>query len=227
MACYNYYMIILLLDKMKKVLAAVFISSIVGAIPTLAEVDPNIHKLCIEAKDYAGCVRAMKGDTSSGTIRTINSQGADIAEGNQCTSGYAYIGGGNCQDVSCRYPATDLGHDQLIAGKKDIQGKDVWGCKAHWWYGAGELRLTGAVTRTTNNPDCPPGEPRIGFNNTCQTEGTKNLQPLGDGSRSPVNDDLRYDRKSNTQEENIDSEQEKWKKRNCLGLRAQEDHRCN
>ena len=29
-----------------------------------AEVDPKIHKLCIEAKDYAGCVRAMKGDTS-------------------------------------------------------------------------------------------------------------------------------------------------------------------
>ena len=72
----------------------------IGAIPASAEVDANTHKLCIEAKDYAGCVRAMKGDTYSSTSRVITSQGADVAEGNQCTAGYAYIGGGNCQSVS-------------------------------------------------------------------------------------------------------------------------------
>lgn len=192
------------------------------------EVNPKIHKLCIEAKDYAGCVRAMNGDTSSGTVRTINSQGADIAEGNQCTTGYAYIGGGNCQNVYCVYPSSDLGHDRLVAGRKDRKGKDVWGCKYNWLRGAGELRLTGAVTRTTINPACPEGEPKLGYNNTCQTEGTKeSLEPKGDESRSVVNDDLRYDSNSKTQAENTDSEQEKWKKRNCLGLRAQEDHRCN
>ena len=27
--------------------------------PVIAQVDPKIHKLCIEAKDYSGCVRAM------------------------------------------------------------------------------------------------------------------------------------------------------------------------
>ena len=37
----------------------------IGAIPVLAEVDPKIHKLCIEAKDYSGCVRSMKGESSS------------------------------------------------------------------------------------------------------------------------------------------------------------------
>lgn len=139
--------------------------------PTAAfsqSVDPKIHKLCVEAKDYAGCVRAMNGEKEAPVTRTINSQGADIAEGNQCTSGYAYIGGGNCQDVRCIYPASDLGHDQLIAGKKDVNGKDVWGCPYNWLRGAGELRLTGAVTRTTNNPNCPPGEPQIGYNSTCQ-----------------------------------------------------------
>ena len=60
----------------------------IGAIPALAEVDPKIHKLCIEAKDYAGCVRAMKGETMP-TSRQINSQGADIVEGNQCPAGFA------------------------------------------------------------------------------------------------------------------------------------------
>ena len=33
----------------------------IGAIPALAEVDAKIHKLCIEAKDYAGYVSAIKG----------------------------------------------------------------------------------------------------------------------------------------------------------------------
>ena len=65
----------------------------------MAEVDPKIHRLCIEAKDYAGCVRAMKGDTTTTTIREIRSQGADIAEGNQCPAGFAYVGGGNCMEV--------------------------------------------------------------------------------------------------------------------------------
>ena len=144
---------------------------VLGASPAMAQgvVEPAIHKLCVEAKDYAGCVRAMKGDTTPTGGRVINSQGADIAEGNQCTAGYAYIGGGNCQDVRCVYPSSDLGHDALIAGKKDKDGKDVWGCKYNLLRGAGELRLSGAVTRTTNNPNCPPGEPQLGFNSTCQT----------------------------------------------------------
>jgi hypothetical protein len=142
---------------------------LIAATPLRAEVDPKIHKLCIEAKDYAGCVRVMTKEVSPETIRTITSQGADIAEGNQCTTGYAYIGGGNCQQVRCFYPSSDLGHDKLIAGKKDVNGKDVWGCKYNWLRGSGELRLSGPVTRTTFNSDCPSGEPQLGFNNTCQT----------------------------------------------------------
>ena len=85
---------------MKRLLAITIASAsiAIGAIPAIAEVDPKIHKLCIEAKDYAGCVRAMKGETMP-TSRVINSQGADMAEGNQCPQGYAYLGGGNCREV--------------------------------------------------------------------------------------------------------------------------------
>ena len=148
--------------------AAVLLGSSAIKLPVAkaTEVDTKIHQLCIEAKDYAGCVRAMKGDTSS---RVVNSQGADIAEGNKCTAGYAYIGGGNCQDVTCQYPSSPLGHDKLVAGLKDKNGKDVWKCKYDpWVYGAGNLRLTGAVTRATQDPNCPDGEPRLGYNSTCQ-----------------------------------------------------------
>ena len=164
--------------KMKR-LSLLALPALLISTSAMAEVDPKIHKLCIEAKDYAGCVRAMKGDTS---IRIISSQGADVSEGNQCPTGSAYMGGGNCQQVQCEYTQAmavrALGHDQLIAGKIDNNGKDVWGCPyKHFLGGSGRLRLSGAVLRTTNNPNCPIGEPQLGFNNTCQTASKDWLPP--------------------------------------------------
>jgi len=44
------------------------------SLPAFAEVDPKIHKLCIEAKDYAGCVKAQGG------IRGSNSASSGVAE---------------------------------------------------------------------------------------------------------------------------------------------------
>ncbi len=49
------------------------------SLPAFAEVDPKIHKLCIEAKDYSGCVRSMKGETSTETtVNQIQRQGANL-----------------------------------------------------------------------------------------------------------------------------------------------------
>ena len=139
------------------------------SLPAFAEVEPKIHKLCIEAKDYAGCVRAMKGETMP-TSRVINSQGADIAEGNSCPSGYAYIGGGNCREVSCGYGKSNNGsHDPRLAGKTMPNGKDRWVCKRVMLWN-GTLNLGENTVRTSNNPNCPAGEPKIGFNNTCDTQ---------------------------------------------------------
>ena len=91
------------------------------------------------------------------------------------------MGGGNCQQVECQYTTAGairaLGHDQIIAGKKDKNGKDVWGCPYKMFLGRGRLRLKGAVLRTTTNPNCPTGEPKIGFNNTCQTASSDWLPP--------------------------------------------------
>jgi len=152
--------------------------SVASISPVLAQVstqvDPKIHKLCLEAKDYAGCVRAMNGDTSS-TTRQINSQGADIAEGNQCPSGWAYVGGGNCMEVKCIYPKYlgqgERGHDQRIAGKN-------WSCGGVGWFTwPGVLRLEGNA-RASINPDCPKGEPEIGYNSTCQSSLTRVLDSV-------------------------------------------------
>ena len=115
---------------MNKLLAISIASSsiAIGAIPAVAEVDAKTHKLCLEAKDDAGCVRSMKGEAMP-TSRLIKSQGADIAEGNKCPAGFAYIGGGNCQEVKCQYHSSSItrsmGHDSLIVGLKDKDGNDV------------------------------------------------------------------------------------------------------
>jgi len=141
---------------------------------TAAQVDPKIHKLCIEAKDYAGCVRSMQGDTTP-TTRQINSQGADIAEGNECPSGWAYVGGGNCMEVKCIYPKFlgegERGHDQRIAGKN-------WSCGGVGWFTwPGVLRLEGSA-RASINSSCPKGEPEIGYNSTCQASLSRELESV-------------------------------------------------
>ena len=39
----------------------------IGARASLAEVDPKIHSLCLEAKDYLGCVKAMEKSNNLGS----------------------------------------------------------------------------------------------------------------------------------------------------------------
>ena len=155
-----------------------------AASPALAQgVEPRIHKLCLEAKDYAGCVRAMTTDvTAPKIIRQINSQGADLAEGNRCPAGYAYVGGGNCKRVTCYYPRTlgggERGHDPIVAGKPG------WRCKGMGLFSyAGVLRL-GETARATNDPSCPPGEPNIGHNSTCTLSSLTNT---GNGTSTKSN----------------------------------------
>lgn len=152
--------------------SSLLLALVLSATPAMAQgqVDPAIHKLCIAAKDYAGCVRAMKGE-SLPSSRVINSQGADIVEGNSCQAGSAYLGGGSCQRVICSYSRGNrlLGHDSIVAGLKDKDGADVWKCGYNWMLGGGVLRVEGPVSRLSNDPKCPPGEPKVGFTSTCQT----------------------------------------------------------
>ena len=47
---------------MKRLLAISIASAsvVIGAIPVVAEVDSKIHALCLDAKDYSGCIRKKK-----------------------------------------------------------------------------------------------------------------------------------------------------------------------
>ena len=55
-----------------KILLAPFLLAV--SLPALAEVDPKIHKLCIEAKDYAGCVKSQGAINGSDTASSGSAQ---------------------------------------------------------------------------------------------------------------------------------------------------------
>ncbi|WP_269621770.1 hypothetical protein [Prochlorococcus marinus] len=124
---------------------------ILGVIsPVLGEVNPSIHKKCLQAKDYLGCVKAMSGEELKRNQVSKN--------GNTCPTGYAYIGQGYCREVICRNWGSGLTNNPLVAGKK-------WRCQR---MGAGKLNLDlGDSIKIGNNTKCPTGEPKIGWNSTC------------------------------------------------------------
>lgn len=125
------------------------------AIPTLskAQVNPEIHNLCVAAKDYLGCVKAMKGDSTSSERQTVD---IDMirSTGNRCPSTMAYTGAGYCEKVICI--PNYRGHDYRLGGKG-------WSCK-----GGMTLQFTGTPIRATTDERCSLTEPEIGKNNSCQ-----------------------------------------------------------
>ena len=60
---------------MKRILAISIASAsiAIGAIPAVAEVDIKTHKLCIEARDYEGCVKTLKGSSATRSQKEIKS----------------------------------------------------------------------------------------------------------------------------------------------------------
>ncbi len=130
-----------------------------------AEVDPKVHKMCLPATDYIGCVKAQSGFINQTRI-TVD-EGVALAEGNACPANMAYIGGGTCQMVKCDNSAfgPKFGrHDPLLKDKN-------WKCRR-----GGLLELGTATAKAFKNPSCPIDEPQPGWNNTCkQNAGEEGL----------------------------------------------------
>ena len=134
--------------------------------PIQAAVEPAVHKMCLKASDYLGCVNAHKNVTASpsaGKVITNSAEGGPI--GNQCPEGYAYVMDDVCQRVDCHRSASlfDIGqgHDPIIAGKS------TWSCGMTAFQWGGSMRL-GALGKIRYTSACPPGPPRIGWNSTCE-----------------------------------------------------------
>jgi hypothetical protein len=136
------------------------VSSVILAAPAMALVDPKIHKLCSEAKDYAGCVKAMTGksDTqpSDTTVKVV--EGERELTGNSCPEDMAYAGAGWCSDVICI--SRSSGHSPGLGGKR-------WACPK--LFGMGYAMSWGkSKVKATKDPSCPENPPEIGWRSSCE-----------------------------------------------------------
>ena len=74
--------------------------------------------------------------------------------GNVCPSGWAYMGGGYCQEVKCVMDSFGSNHP-AVAGKG-------WVCPKKPLFGRGFSTLGSASVRSTTSEKCPQVEPEVG-----------------------------------------------------------------
>jgi hypothetical protein len=155
---------LLQLNKLKSLLLPL-ITALTLPTTVNAGIDPEVHRICLKALDYAGCVKVQTEDLAAPT-RIIIQEGAATVEGNSCPDSHAYVGNGYCQRVYCEMRGARLfarGHDRRLGGKG-------WGCKPRWDFAGGSLKFStnNSAVRTSYNNRCPSEEPEIGRNNSCQ-----------------------------------------------------------
>ena len=148
------------------------------ALPTAvnAGVDPAVHNLCKDVKDYMGCVKAQYGQSMQPRM-TIDQGEALITGFNSCPVGYRYKGNGFCGEVKCHQAG------EWFVGNHNpvLKGKDSW-CKAFGLGSGGRLDFTSSTVRASFNPLCPSIDFEPGWESTCsQQKG-----PRGKGEGDPV-----------------------------------------
>ena len=150
---------------MKKIFLIPLLAAITLPTTVNTGVDPEVHRICLKASDYVGCVK-VQTEGSPEPARMIIQEGASIAEGNSCPDSHAYIGNGYCQRVYCDIGGARLfasGHDRRLGGKG-------WVCKPRWDFAGGSLKFStnNPAVRTSFDKRCPSEQPEIGRNNSCQ-----------------------------------------------------------
>ena len=146
---------------MKRFLLLALTAGLLSPIAVKAEVDPKVHKMCLKAVDYKGCVSENSNKTSNSN-RVITQQGSSVNEGNACPAGFAYSGGGYCTQVICS--DKHLTHNGLLldAGWQK--------CPKALGYVSFPVNFGDNTVRAFNNNKCPKGRPSIGYNSTCHEE---------------------------------------------------------
>ena len=154
---------------MKRFLLLALTAGLMSPIAAKAEVDPKIHKMCLQAKDYLGCVQAQKNGTNPSPTVVID--GGVSPTGNACPLGFAYSGNGYCREVTC----VMTGDNHL-----DLGGKDHACGNAPFWSGwIGRMILDWGKTtvRATLDPSCPTKPPEIGWRSSCTQALGSDVKP--------------------------------------------------
>jgi len=122
---------------------------------------PEHHAACLQAADYAGCVRAQATSYIDQTTRP----GLISEMGNSCPSGFFYAGAGRCRSVECQYRGIFGSNDPLLASKGHV-------CPAAPWGGGfgtrGTLVQGSTYVPAANDPACPQRVPLPGWRSSCE-----------------------------------------------------------
>jgi hypothetical protein len=146
------------------------------ALPTAvsAEVDPKVHKLCLPAADYQGCIKAQTTKpTDIPSIRVI--QGKTELTGNSCPTGYAYAGAGKCRDIEVyeggtwTMPALST---RWAAGSRAIDSIALWRSGLVEKPRDHVFHKFGTSTNAVYDPKCPDSEPIIYTTSSCAERPT-------------------------------------------------------
>ena len=119
-------------------------------------IDSNVHKMCLQANDYMGCVKAQSSQSSDmPSLRVI--QGKTELTGNSCPAQFRYSGAGFCTRVVC-----SGNHFRHHPDLKDKGMSCGFFERLQWGNG---------VVKAVSNPGCPDREPIIGTDSSCTTLG--------------------------------------------------------
>ena len=150
---------------MNAVKAILLSSSLISAaaIPAFATIDPELHQLCVDARDYSGCIKMHQQGAESPTTLSLNA----------CPAGHAYSGAGYCTRVICDSPRGGVltrmvlssdGHDPELAGKGNQ-------CPRTGLFSRnGSLRWGTDTVAVAHDPSCPNVPLQVGWQNACLME---------------------------------------------------------
>ena len=151
---------------------------LLSSIPAMAQgIDPAVHDMCKDAKDYAGCVRAMTTDVSTQNINVDQTHRPGLLSemGNDCPAGTAYVGAGRCRAVVCVMKGS-FGRNNPELGGKGHRCEKGWG---NWFGYRGSLEWGNSYTNASNNPSCPQREPQYGYRSSCSDSRLSELTGNG------------------------------------------------
>ena len=150
---------------MNAVKAILLSSSLISAaaIPAFATIDPELHQLCVDARDYSGCIKMHQQGAESQTTLSLNA----------CPAGHAYSGAGYCTRVICDSPRGGVltrmilssdGNDPELAGKGNK-------CPRTGLFSRnGSLRWGTDTVAVAHDPSCPNVPLQVGWQNACLME---------------------------------------------------------
>jgi hypothetical protein len=146
------------------------------AVQAQAEIDPKLHQLCVDARDYTGCIQSNQGNQGGeGSANTLSL--------NACPAGHAYSGAGYCTRVICDSPRGGVftrmilssdGHDPELAGKGNKCPRTGLLSRN------GSLRWGTDTVMAVHDPACPNSPLQVGWQNSCLMD-SKEVKPAALG----------------------------------------------